>query len=286
MEDSSKQTELNETRYEEIAKTSSSPWKGLLKESLKEDKTATLPRVILKTFGTVRSIPRLYLRLSKKRRKAFAARRLRKWATDVCRMANVKLDVVGKENIPSGQACLFVCNHMSPMDIPALFAATPVPIAFVANYTFSTIPLFRFWTKHSGSVYVRQGDSAAELGAFKDIVETLKDGTNLLIFPEGYIFQGEGLAEFKRGGISAAVLAQAPIVPVCLWGTQEAMPPGRLYIKPSTRIHVEFGSPIETKGMSRSERKNVDQTVYDILLDMKTKASQEQPEASYQTGTD
>lgn len=264
--------ETNEARYEEIVSSKRQPWISLLQAARKEDVHNLLPKALLRSLGTVRSVPMLWLMPTKRARRWFASRKLRKWGRSICNLVDSRLEVIGKDLIPHDRACLFVCNHMSPMDIPVLATVIPEHFAFVANQIFETIPVFHFWTKHSGSVYVKQGDGVAELAALKSMIARLANGTSLLLFPDGYIHQGEGLASFKRGGLSSALLAKAPIIPMCLYGTQIAMPPGRLYIEPGVRIRLEFSSPIETAGMTRNERKELISMVRERMLSMKAEA--------------
>lgn len=264
--------ETSEARYEEIVSSKRRPWISLLKAARKEDVHNLLPKALLRSLGTVRSVPGLWMIPTEKGRRNYAARRLRSWGRSICDLVDARLEIIGAEYLPQDRACLFVCNHMSPMDIPVLAAAIPVYFAFVANQIFETIPVFHFWTKHSGSVYVKQGDDVAELAALKSMSTRLENGASLLLFPEGYIHQGEGLASFKRGGLFSASLAKAPIIPMCLYGTQVAMPPGRLFIEPGIRIRLEFSSPIETSGMTRNERKELVSTVRERMLSMKAEA--------------
>jgi 1-acyl-sn-glycerol-3-phosphate acyltransferase len=58
---------------------------------------------------------------------------------------------------------------------------------------------------------------------------------------------------FKKGGFIMAVKAQAPVVPVAIKGTRDAMKKGSLIIRP-VRVTVSFGPPIETAGLAMDGR--------------------------------
>jgi 1-acyl-sn-glycerol-3-phosphate acyltransferase len=104
------------------------------------------------------------------------------------------------------------------------------------------------------------------------MVRRLKKGRSLILFPEGHMHKGEGLEEFKRGGIHTAVLAGVPIVPVCLSGTAEVIPIGSMHIRPRRKVIVDFGEPIETADLGRDARRNIDGIVRNRLLAMKASA--------------
>jgi 1-acyl-sn-glycerol-3-phosphate acyltransferase len=199
----------------------------------------------------------------------FVYETLRLWARRVCRLGQIRLETIGAQRLDPAETYLFAVNHMSPMDIPAIYATLPVKAAYVANGLFSRIPIFSYWMKKSGAVFVEQYDAEAELHAFKEMIKRLKKGRSLILFPEGYIYQGQGMAEFKRGGLHAAIIANVPIVPLCVYGTQHVMRAGSLHVKPRMRVVAEFGDPIYPDTLSRADRKDIERTVYRQLFAMK-----------------
>jgi 1-acyl-sn-glycerol-3-phosphate acyltransferase len=266
---------LNETRYTKLIEKSIFPPWTLLRESFREDPKLLLPRMIMTSIRTVKRIPGCVLMQPGKMRTGYIFGVLRHWAKKCCRVGQVRLDVQGLEKVDPSRTYLFVVNHMSPADIPVIYATIPLRAGFVANALFLRIPIFSYWMRMSGAVFIDQGNHEEEFSAFKLMIKRLKRGRSLILFPEGYIYQGEGLAEFKRGGLNAAVLAGVPIVPLCLYGTQNVMQAGSLHIKPRRRVAVEFGEPIETKNLSREERKGIDSFVYERLKTMKLNLADE-----------
>ncbi len=87
--------------------------------------------------------------------------------------------------------------------------------------------------------------------------------------------QGKGLDTFNRGGIFSAVLTGTPIVPVCLYGTDKVIRPGSFHINPRRPVVASFGSPIATTSLSRSEKKNIDTILHDVILRMQASLDEE-----------
>jgi len=266
---------LNETRYAKLIERSIFPPWTLLRESFKEDHKLLLPRMIITSIRTVKRIPNCVLMQPGMVRTAYIFGVLRHWAKKCCRLGQVRLDVQGLENVDPLKTYLFVVNHMSPADIPVIYATIPLRAGFVANAIFLKIPIFSYWMRMSGAVFIDQGNHEEEFSAFKLMIKRLKRGRSLILFPEGYIYHREGLAEFKRGGLNAAVLAGVPIIPLCLYGTQNVMQAGSLHIQPRRRVAVEFGAPIETSSLTREERKGIDALVYTRLKAMKLRLAEE-----------
>jgi 1-acyl-sn-glycerol-3-phosphate acyltransferase len=263
--------ELNETRYAKLIDGSRFPITTLLKQSLKEDTSYFLPRVLLATLNTMRRIPRSILLPRNAEREDYIFETFEDWAKDVCRIGQIKLEVSGSEKIDPKGTYLFVSNHLSPADIPVLMAVLPARAGFVANGIFRDIPVLSYWMRQSGAVFVNQGDPKEEIAAFKTMVKRLKRGRSLILFPEGFIYQGKGVGEFKRGGVHAAILAHALIVPVCLRGTQTVLRPGGLRVVPRKRVTVEFGEPIDPDRLGRQEKKNIETILHDTIAAMKAR---------------
>ena len=269
----------NETRYARILATTTIPAWGLLKESLKEslkqDTKLLFPRMICRSFATVVGIPRAILMSPGTRRDAIVYRTLKTWAARMCELARMRLELRSETVLDPKGTYLFAANHMSPADIPTIYRSLPVNAAFVANALFERVPVFSYWMRKSGAVFVEQGNASSEMKAFKLMIRRLKRGRSLILFPEGYIHQSEGMAGFKRGGLNAAHFAGVPIVPVCIFGTQDVMRSGSLHVVPNRRVCFEIGEPIETVSLSRNSRKNLESIVFNRIQEMKLRYAAE-----------
>ncbi|MGO8694431.1 MAG: lysophospholipid acyltransferase family protein [Rectinemataceae bacterium] len=258
----------NENRYQGIIDKSAFPPLAFLYESFREDRTLRFPRMLLSTFWTARRIPRaLFLR--GERKEAYAVETMKIWSRTMVKMARMNLTVRGVERLRPESNYLFACNHSATLDSVIAYRALPCPAAFVVNQELTSLPVIKYWLEKSRCVLVRQGDREAETRAFGELLSRLKEKKNFLIFPEGYIYQGSGLAEFKRGGLYAAVFSGVAIVPMCVVGAQDVMHSGSLHVHPGLKVLVEFGEPIATKDLSRDERKNVEAVVHRRMLDLK-----------------
>lgn len=264
--------EMDEERYKNIVVGSKIPALALLGASIKEDKLFLLPRALRLCLRTMDRMPRALFMHPGPERDRYVFQTLEECSRRICHLAQIRLEVRGQERVEPGRTYLFAVNHSSPSDIPVLYAALPVQAAFVANGLFTKVPVFSFWMRKSGAVFLDKGSGSAALAVFRTMVRRLKKGRSLILFPEGHMHKGEGLEEFKRGGIHTAVLAGVPIIPVCLSGTADVIPIGSMHIRPRKRVIVDFGEPIETKDLGRDARRNIDAMVRERILAMKASA--------------
>jgi 1-acyl-sn-glycerol-3-phosphate acyltransferase len=105
---------------------------------------------------------------------------------------------------PGGGAVVLVCNHTTLVDVTAILAAHPHTSAFAKGpYVGSVVvgPLLRL-----------AGYIPGTSGALFTAIDRLRDGFDVLIFPEGTRSPPHGLNPFQRGAFEIACRADVPVV--------------------------------------------------------------------------
>jgi 1-acyl-sn-glycerol-3-phosphate acyltransferase len=160
--------------------------------------------------------------------------------------------VEGLENIP-GRACLFVANHTSTVDAPAIVGAIPRQIALLAKQSLFKIPIVGQAFLLARFVPVDRSNRDAAVGSVAKAIARLREGTSFLIYPEGTRSNDGRLQEFKKGAFVMAIKAQVPIVPVACAGAHKVMRKRDLKFYPG-EIVVRFCPPIESSSYSLEQR--------------------------------
>ena len=172
------------------------------------------------------------------------------WAQTISRMYGMKVQVRGKENIPDHDGLVFISNHQGYGDIIAMLLATEGrQISFVAKDQLSKIPLFGMWIKTIRGVFIQRGNAKAALKSIAEASDLVKQGFNMVIFPEGTRSRGGEMKPFKAGSFKLATKAKATIVPVTIHGTYD-MFETRGTIGPSSSV-VCFHPPVDTADLDR-----------------------------------
>ena len=182
------------------------------------------------------------------------------WGATSLRLAGGKIRVEGQENIPSDRAAIFMANHSSGFDIPALYAALPVQFRWLAKKELFDVPLFGTALKRIGYIPVERSDSRKALVALKAAAKRVKNGTPIIVFPEGTRSPDGNLLPFKGGGFIIAVQSGMPIVPVAIIGTRNITPAGRLSVC-AADVVIRILPPIETAGLKSSDRDSLSDQV-------------------------
>lgn len=182
-------------------------------------------------------------------------------------MGGGKATVIGKENILTDRAALFVCNHRSLLDIVLCLSLIPVPVGVIAKIELEKIPLLRMQMRDIRCLFLDRKDNRQGLKVILKAIEYVKGGQTVLIFPEGTRGKVEGeLLPFHAGSFKIATKAKAPVVPVTIVGMGDVLEDHFPRLKRAPVV-IEFGTPIETASMSREEIKELPERVRTIIAE-------------------
>jgi 1-acyl-sn-glycerol-3-phosphate acyltransferase len=161
-------------------------------------------------------------------------------------ISGVKLVVTGLENINPRGTYVFVSNHSSQFDIPAVQFAAPVRISIIYKKEINRIPLFG-WQMMLGPYIVIDRKNAekavASIQKAKRLMDTKKISVH--IFAEGTRSRTGEIQPFKRGAFYLASKVGYPVIPVTINGASSILPKGKLNIKSGT-MHIHFDKPVTT----------------------------------------
>lgn len=114
------------------------------------------------------------------------------WQKGVCRIFGLKVIVEGTPL--HDQQTLFVCNHVSYLDIPVI--GSVLKASFVAKKEVATWPVFGFLSRLQQTAFISRsrGDAQKEKNALSNMLD---EGKSLILFPEGTSTDGSDVAPFK-----------------------------------------------------------------------------------------
>ncbi len=127
------------------------------------------------------------------------------------RVLNIRVAVKGKWSQSSG---LYVCNHVSYLDI--LILSSSIPVCYVTSIEVRDMPVLGFLSRLANCLYVERR-SKQNLGLeVSEITQALKEGTDVVVFPEATSTNGDTVLRFRSPLFSAATGSGKPVYPLCL----------------------------------------------------------------------
>ena len=147
----------------------------------------------------------------------------------------------GKDNVPTEGGVLVAANHASFLDPVLVGVTTARPLHFVARRSLFRNPLFGWLIRNLNSVPInREGISKETL---RVVLEQLKLGRAVLIFPEGTRSKDGQLGELRSGVIRLAQMGNVPVVPALVFGSYDAWGRSKRVPRPK-KTAVAFGEPL------------------------------------------
>jgi 1-acyl-sn-glycerol-3-phosphate acyltransferase len=179
------------------------------------------------------------------------------WGMGIIRLAlrlgRVRVRVEGRQNIPPGESCIFLSNHVSNLDPPVLLPVLPGMSSVFLKASLMKIPLLGTAMRMARYVPVSRGHSREEAARSVAIAaDALRSGLHIIIFPEGTRSPDGKLLPFKRGAFFLAAETKAPMVPIVVRGTERLMPRGSLKIQPG-EVFVQFLPAIRPQSYSNKD---------------------------------
>jgi 1-acyl-sn-glycerol-3-phosphate acyltransferase len=150
-----------------------------------------------------------------------------------------RLEVRGQDLVPPAGPLVVASNHESVLDPFVLSSAIPRALHYVAKAELWRYPVLHWWLDEMGAVPVARG--RGDLRTIARAQEVLERGEVVALFPEGRVrSQGPWL----RGAARLALATGAPLLPVRMLGTAEALSRGRIGLP---RVAVLIGEPIRVE---------------------------------------
>jgi 1-acyl-sn-glycerol-3-phosphate acyltransferase len=177
-------------------------------------------------------------------------RTTRLWARRLARFWGMEVVAHGAAQIDPAQPAVLMPNHQSHTDIVALIEALPIVPGFLAKKELRRIPFLGPAIEAGGHVFIDRKKRTQAFEAIRSAADQVRDGTSIVVFPEGTRGDLEAIGPFKKGGFHLARQAGVPIIPIGIRGTRRILPKHGRAIS-AGRVDVHIGAPISAADVER-----------------------------------
>lgn len=137
------------------------------------------------------------------------------WCKRALGLLHIEVEVSGLERLDlKNKNYLFAGNHMSYLDI--LVFSSRVPSVFVTSVDMGEVFLLGTLAELGGSIFIERRNRSQVDRDLGNLTDTLRNGFNVVIYPEGTSTNGQRILPFKKTLFMSAVESGREIVPVAL----------------------------------------------------------------------
>ncbi len=191
---------------------------------------------------------------------------MKKWSDFIVDVAKMNITVEGIEKIPTDRPVLFTPNHQSFADIPVLLhVLKDFNFGFLMKKSLNNFFAVEHLSKIIKCVSIDQDDFRDSLKGLQQVASQIGEGLSMVIFPEGKRYSSNTPSEFKNGAFKVVQKTGVTVVPIYLQNVFNVFEGHNNHITP-TNIHITVLDPIETKNMTRTDVKMLNERVYNMIL--------------------
>lgn len=224
--------------------------------------TIRLARLTVHLFHGLWIVITRYHRLSH----AGQNRELERWSRKLLGILRVR---VASHNVPERlpARCLVVLNHVSWLDIFAVYAVAPC--LFVAKSEIRRWPFIGVLVARVGTLFIERGSRRHVREMNRRIVDAIAGQRIVAVCPEGTTTDGRSLGHFHAALVQPAIDAEAVVLPLALryLDRTAAQSDAAAYVgdmslvaslwriarEPGMTVELRFAEEIETRGRHRRE---------------------------------
>jgi 1-acyl-sn-glycerol-3-phosphate acyltransferase len=176
--------------------------------------------------------------------------------------------IIGRENIDIDKPCIYVANHSSHFDIPALYVVFPFFMYFIAKQELKKVPLFGWANTLVGTIWIDRKNKDKAIETMEKAGQDIKNGKNVISFPEGTRSKTGEIGTFKRGSFHLAQKCHVDIVPIYVDGTRPLNKPGTIWMRPS-KVTIVIGKRLSIVDFKDKTPESFANHAKEVVLDLK-----------------
>ncbi len=178
-----------------------------------------------------------------------------RWAWGVLKIASVKVEIEGFGNIEEKTQYIFISNHTSAFDIPAVYWGIKNKHGMLAKKQLKYVPFFGWAMWAAGHFFVDRKNHREALAVMDQVAIQMSEDKShsLVIFAEGTRSMDGQLQRFKKGAFILSLDTGIPIVPVVVNGARKAKGKNERRIS-ATTIKLSILPPMDPGAYSTETR--------------------------------
>ena len=192
----------------------------------------------------------------------------RYWSWGVLKASRMTLKIEGRDGIDPKSQYIFLANHTSAFDIPAVYWGVQNKLGMLAKKQLKYVPFFGWAMWAAGHFFVDRQDHRKAIAVMDQVAElmSLDSEHSLVVFPEGTRSLDGQVKSFKKGAFVLALKTGIPVVPIIIKGAFEAKQKNENRVR-ATTITLSFQDPVNPGDYSNATRQQFLEDVHAIFVE-------------------
>jgi 1-acyl-sn-glycerol-3-phosphate acyltransferase len=163
-----------------------------------------------------------------------------------------KIKIEGRKKAKKGTTYIIISNHQSILDI-LLITCLRYRFKWISKIENMKVPVLGWYLLMAKYITVDRGNKESKEEMLEKSFHCLREGTSIMLFPEGTRSTDGEIGFFKRGAFQLAISANKPILPVLLDGTGGVLPKHGLIFKSGHKIRIRVFDPVMPEAFNTSD---------------------------------
>lgn len=174
------------------------------------------------------------------------------------------LEIKGREKPEPGRTHVIISNHQSLIDI-LMLNCLGYRYKWISKIENTRVPVLGWYLRMADYITVDRNDDESKAEMLARSYRCLKDGTSIMIFPEGTRSTGKDIGFFKRGAFQLAIEAEIPILPVVIDGTGSILPKHGFRLKGYHKVKIRVLDPVMPEDFKTGDPEALARTFREML---------------------
>jgi 1-acyl-sn-glycerol-3-phosphate acyltransferase len=177
-----------------------------------------------------------------------------------------KITVEGREKALKGTTYVIISNHQSLLDI-LLINSLLYRFKWISKIENMKMPFLGWYLRMADYITVDRGNKESKEVMLEKSYRCLKDGTSIMMFPEGTRSVDHEIGFFRRGAFQLAISAHVPILPIVLDGSGGILPKHGLVFSTGHKIRIRVFDPVMPESFNTEDPDILSQNFSNFMIE-------------------
>jgi 1-acyl-sn-glycerol-3-phosphate acyltransferase len=172
--------------------------------------------------------------------------------------------IIDKHKIDRKKVYVMISNHQSLVDILAIYRFF-THYKWVSKVENAMAPFAGWNMRLNRHVLFDRRSKSGIVKMIQDCIRTIKEGSSIMIFPEGTRSKDGNIQRFKDGAFRVALETKSPILPIVLDGSSNALPKNEYIFRNNSKIVVKILDEIPYESFKDKSGKEIAADMHDLI---------------------